>query len=179
MVRNVGLEPTRHIDTRSLVMPVFQFQQSRIMSVGFLFGLKPILRPPTLSRPQPFLHLVDRQYQLVEYALNGLVTHYSYILRDNCSPVDFLSPNSTKSRRLLVSTWARYHSHSVLLPILATALWRPCCVDSKYFLGLSPMAGMEGLEPPQHRLTVYRSTNWTTLPYKKEICLLQPDTFSL
>ena len=62
MVRNVGLEPTRHIDTRSLVVSVFQFQQSRIMSIGFLFGSKPILRPPTLSRPQSFLRLVDRTH---------------------------------------------------------------------------------------------------------------------
>ena len=34
------------------------------------------------------------------------------------------------------------------------------------------LAGMEGLEPPQHRLTVYRSTNWTTLPYKGDLSII-------
>ena len=31
---------------------------------------------------------------------------------------------------------------------------------------------MEGLEPPQHRLTVYRSTNWTTLPYEGDLSII-------
>ena len=32
---------------------------------------------------------------------------------------------------------------------------------------LRQMAGVEGLEPPTYRLTVYRSTNWTIHPFKR------------
>ena len=96
----------------------------------------------------------SRIYQLVEYALNGLITHCGYTLRDNRSPIGSLSLNSIKLRHLLHSCWAWYNSQPVLLPILAATLWR---FALRWSLSTLPtpkgLEGKVGLEPTTVRLT--------------------------